>query len=126
MFDLPFQFATPDILFAEELEEEHAHLSGLGLELKEVSPESMMYAMLLTGTYIKASRNYCFALALTRQELYPLLTGDMALRVAAEKDAAIVKGTIWLVNQLVIHQKINTEQARVAYRKMQANGRRLP
>ncbi|HHF3239455.1 TPA: PIN domain-containing protein [Vibrio alginolyticus] len=126
MFQLPYDFATPDILFYEELEEEHAHLPDLGLELKEISSESMIYAMQLTGAYIKASRNDCFALALAKQEQCPLLTGDMALRVAAEKEAAIVKGTIWLVIQLVVHQQINTEQARDAYRKMKANGRRLP
>ena len=126
MFQLPFDFATPDILFFEELEEEHAHLPNLGLTLKEVSSQSMMYAMLLTGTYTQASRNDCFALALAKQEQCPLLTGDMALRKAAEKEAAIVKGTIWLVSQLVVHQQISTEQAREAYRQMQANGRRLP
>lgn len=126
MFQLPYDFATPDILFYEELEEEHAHLPSLGLELKEVSSESMMYAMHLTGTYTQASRNDCFALALAKQEQCPLLTGDMALRKAAEKEAAIFKGTIWLVSQLVVHQQINTEQAREAYRQMQANGRRLP
>lgn len=126
MFQLPYDFATPDILFYEELEEEHAHLPGLGLALKEVSSESMMYAMQLTGTYTKASRNDCFALALAKQEQCPLLTGDMALRVAAEKEAAIVKGTIWLVGQLVVHQQINIDKARDAYRQMQANGRRLP
>jgi hypothetical protein len=98
----------------------------LGLSLKEVSSESMMYAMQLTGTYTQASRNDCFALALAKQEQCPLLTGDMALRKAAEKEAAIVKGTIWLVSQLVVHQQINTEQAREAYSQMEANGRRLP
>ena len=126
MFNLPYQFATPDILFAEELEEEHAHLPELGLELKEISSESMMYAIKLTSTYTQASRNDCFALALAKQEQCPLITGDMALRKAAEKEATIVKGTIWLVTQMVIQQQINIEQARVAYRQMQDNGRRLP
>lgn len=126
MFQLPFNFATPDILFFEELEEEHAHLPDLGLALKGVSSESMMYAMQLTGIYTRASRNDCFALALAKQEQCPLLTGDLALRKAAEKEAAIVKGTIWLVTQLVVHQKINIEQAKDAYSQMKANGRRLP
>ncbi|MCU8013815.1 PIN domain-containing protein [Shewanella sp. SM74] len=79
MFQLPYDFATPDILFVEELEEDHPHLLDLGLALKEVSAESMMYAMQLTGTYTQASRNDCFALALAKQEQCPLLTGDMAL-----------------------------------------------
>ena len=126
MFQLPYDFATPDILFFEELEEEHAHLPDLGLALKEVSSESMMYAMQLTGIYTQASRNDCFALALAKQEQCPLLTGDMALRKAAEKEATIVKGTIWLVTQMVIQQQIDITQARIAYTKMQSNGRRLP
>lgn len=67
------------VFFVEELEEDHPHLQDLGLALKEVSAESMMYAMQLTGTYTQASRNDCFALALAKQEQCPLLTGDMAL-----------------------------------------------
>ncbi|WP_133012567.1 PIN domain-containing protein [Marinomonas flavescens] len=126
VFSLPYQFATPDILYVEELEEAHSHLLALGLELKEILPASMVYAMELTAKYRKASRNDCFSLALAKQESCPLLTGDMALRKAAEKEAAIVNGTIWLVTQLVVHQKINTEQARTAYKQMQSNGRRLP
>lgn len=126
IFDLPYDFATPDILFYEELEDEHAHLLEIGLTLKEVSSVSMEYAMELTGTYTKASRNDCFALALAKQEQCPLLTGDKALRIAAEKEAAIVQGTIWLINQLVIHHKISTGQARSAYTRMKTNGRRLP
>lgn len=126
MFQLPYEFAAPDILFAEELEDEHSHLPGWGLMLKEVSSDFMMYAMQLTATYIKASRNDCFALALAKQEKCPLLTGDMALRVAAEKEATIVKVTIWLVSQLVIHKQINTDHARHAYSQMKASGRRLP
>ncbi|BDX04624.1 PIN domain-containing protein [Planctobacterium marinum] len=126
MFQLPYEFAAPDILFAEELADEHAHLPDLGLALREVSADSMMYAMQLTTRYTRASRNDCFALALAKQEQCPLLTGDMALRVAAEKEAAIVKGTIWLVSQLVVHQKIDIAQARQAYSLMKKNGRRLP
>lgn len=126
MFQLPYEFVTPDILFYEELEEDHSNLLGLGLALKEVSSESMMYAMQLTSTYAKASRNDCFALALARQEECPLLTGDMALRLAAEKETAIVKGTIWVISQLVIHQVVTPQGARDAFTQMKANGRRLP
>ena len=126
IFKLPYEFATPDILFEEELEDEHAHLPSLGLQLKEVSADSMMHAMKLTEKYTKASRHDCFALALAKQEECPLLTGDMALRKAAEKEAAIVKGTIWLVDQLVIHEMITMTEARQAYESMKQNGRRLP
>ena len=45
MFQLPYRFSIPDILFVEELEEEHQYLPELGLQLDEVSSETMMYAM---------------------------------------------------------------------------------
>ena len=120
------QLLISDANILIDMEEEHACLPDLGLVLKEVSSESMIYAMQLTETYTQASRNDCFALALAKQEQCPLLTGDMALRKAAEREATTVKGTIWLVTQLVVHQKITTEQAQNAYNQMKANGRRLP
>ena len=52
MFQLPYDFATPDILFVEELEEDHPHLLDLGLALKEVSAESMMYAIQLILAHV--------------------------------------------------------------------------
>ena len=57
MFHLPYEFVTTDILYFEELKEEHPNLLKLGLVLTEVSSESLMCAMHLTSTYVKASRN---------------------------------------------------------------------
>ena len=126
MFQLSYQFSIPDILFDEELEEEHSHLLDLGLHINELSGETMVYAMELIPRYSNASRNDCFALALARQENCPLLTGDRALRVAAETESVVVKGTLWLVNLLVRQGLINVQQARDSYKKMKDSGRRLP
>ncbi len=126
VFQLPYQFSIPDILFQEELENAHRHLLELGLKLDELNGETMMYAMTLIQSYSKASRNDCFALALAKQENCPLLTGDKALREAAEKEAIIVKGTLWLVEQMVHQQIITIDQARLAYQRMRETGRRLP
>ena len=76
--------------------------------------------------YAGPSRNDCFALALAKQEACPLLTGDLALRKAAEKEAVIVMGTIWVVEQMVHHGVINKAEASAAYDRMQAAGSRLP
>lgn len=126
MFRLPYEFATPDILFEEELSEEHAHLIHLGLVLKEVSSDSMAYVVRLTETYTRTSRNDCFALALARQENCPLLSGDMALRQAAEQERAQVYGTIWVIERLITENVISVERATAAYTLMKSNGRRLP
>lgn len=73
MFRLPWIFGVPDILFVEELQAQHAYLLDLGLQVNELTPDSMLYAFNLTQRSIGPSRNDCFALALARQELCPCL-----------------------------------------------------
>lgn len=126
IFQLPYEFRVPDILYYEELEAQRGHLSGLGLQIGELTDQSMFDAAQLIQRYHRLSRNDCFALALARQELCPLLTGDQALRRAAEKEQVKTNGTIWVVEQLVTHQIIDKPQAKAAYDRMKANGRRLP
>ena len=63
LFQLPYQFSIPDILFEEELEEAHQYLLQLGLRLGELNGETMMYAMTLIQSYRKTSRNDSYALA---------------------------------------------------------------
>ena len=125
-FQLPYEFRVPDILFSEELEAQHSHLSTLGLQLGELTSQSMLDAAALIRRYGGLSRNDCFTLALARQERCSLLTGDKDLREAAEREAVIAKGTVWLVEQMVTHQIIDKLQAKAAYDRMKANGRRLP
>lgn len=126
MFQLPYQFSIPDILFVEELEAQHQYLLGCGLIKSELSGETMMDAVRLIERYRKASRNDCFALALAAQEQCPLLTGDQALRNAAQKESVDVKGTLWLVQAMIEYELITTQDARQAYEKMRSSGRRLP
>lgn len=126
MFQLPYQFSIPDILFFEEMSEEHSYLPELGLDIAELSGEMLMYAMDLTQKYTGPSRNDCFALALAKDKQCPLLTGDKALRKAAETEAVIVNGTLWVVEQLIHQQLITVAQARDAYQRMKDTGRRLP
>ncbi|WP_342244736.1 PIN domain-containing protein [Pseudomonas sp. OTU5201] len=126
LFQLPYQFSVPDILFAEELEAQHAHLPGMGLLLGELQPQAMMYAFELIQRVNGPSRNDCFALALAKQRNCPLLSGDQALRRVAEREEVVVRGTIWLVEEMIHCNIISIEQARTAYQRMRANARRLP
>lgn len=125
-FGLPYQFLTPDILFYEELDAQHAHLLELGLEIRELSPESVSYAGTLIQSYSSPSANDCFALALASQEQCPLLTGDLALRNAANRERIEIRGTIWIVEELVRHNVISVARAHEAYGRMRERGRRLP
>ncbi len=126
LFHLPYQFKVPDILFEEELKAHHAHLAGLGLQIGELTAETMMDAFALIQQYGGPSRNDCFALALARQEQCPLLTGDKALRKAAESESVMVKGTLWVVEQMVQQNLLDKIEAHRAYDRMEQAGRRLP
>ena len=76
LFKLPFQFQVPDLLFVDELEADHGYLLEHGLQLGELTPESMTEIESLVQRYKQPSRYDCFALALAKQEACPLLTGD--------------------------------------------------
>ncbi|ERS11325.1 PIN domain-containing protein [Alloalcanivorax xenomutans] len=125
-FMAPFDLCVPDILFHEELEEQHDHLLALGLGVLELSGESLGYAGALGQSHSAPSRNDLFALALARQEQCPLLTGDKALRVVAEQEGVDVRGTLWLVEHLVVCNLLDVAMARDAYKRMRERGRRLP
>ena len=126
MFSLGYQFAVPDILYFEELEEQHAHLLDMGLLARTLSAASVARVQALSQSYTRPGRNDLFALALAEVEQCPLLTGDAALRQAAEAENIEVKGTLWLIDEMVRKQCITVHVARAALQKMRANGRRMP
>lgn len=126
MFSLGYQFAVPDVLYYEELEEQHAQLLDMGLQVRTMPAERVERVQVLSRTYAKPGRNDLFALALAEAEKCPLLTGDAALRAAAEIERINVKGTVWLMSEMVSQQRITVSVARAALHRMRVNGRRLP
>ena len=126
MFELPYQFAVPDILYYEELDEEHDNLLEYGLEMKKLSPESISYVDTTLYQYSKIGFYDKLALATAKQEGCPLVTGDGALRKAGKNEAVIIFGTVWLIDELIIHSIITVDEAKEAYDLMKENGRRLP
>lgn len=126
LFQLPYQFAVPDILYAEELEEQHSHLLGMGLEQMSLNSASMQYTVELVARYRNPSFHDCLALALARQEGCPLVTGDRRLREAAEQEGVEKRGTVWIIDQLLDHGVIGAEEAALAVQRMREAGSRLP
>lgn len=125
-FNLPYEFCVPDVLYYEELEDQHSHLCEWGLTLRELSSESLSLVATVKAKYPGPSTNDVFALLLAQQEGCPLLSGDNDLRKAAESERLEVRGTLWIVEELVKHGLIDVNQAFEAYDKMEAAGRRLP
>ena len=126
MFRLDYEFAVPDVLYEEELKENHSNLPKLGLKRRELQAAAVAYTVALGAKYRKPGRIDLMALALARQEQCRLLTGDQALREAAKAEGLEVVGTFWLVGQMLDAKIITKKVARAAYNQMKASDRRLP
>ncbi len=126
MFRLEYEFAVPDVLYENELKENHSNLPKLGLKRIELQPAAVDDAAALGAKYPRPGRIDLMALALARQEQCPLLTGDQKLREAGNAEGVTVVGTIWLVGEMLSAKIIAKKDARTAYGKMKAAERRLP
>lgn len=126
LFSLEYQFAVPDILFYEELEEQHGYLLGMGLQARALDESMVAHVAELAAQYPRPGRNDLFALVLAASAECPLLTGDKDLKVAAEAENIEVRGTLWLVTEMVRTGRISIQVARGAYQLMRAHERRLP
>ena len=126
MFSLEYRFSVPDVLFYEELDEQHGYLLDMGLEVRELDEQMVARVFDLAQRYKHPGRNDLFALVLAAEVNCPLLTGDKDLKAAAECEHVEVRGTLWLVEEMVRAGKISVQIARNAYKQMQIHGRRLP
>jgi predicted nucleic acid-binding protein len=126
MFRLEYEFAVPDVLYEEELKENHSNLPKLGLKRRELQAAAIEYTVALGAKYRKPGRIDLMALALAKQEQCRLLTGDQALREAGNAEDVEVVGTIWLVGEMLNAKIITKKDARTAYNKMKEVDRRLP
>lgn len=88
IFRLPMEIAVPDLLFHDELSEQHGNLPALGLQILELSPALIDQASILCTRHSAAGIYDMFALALAQDRRCPLLTGDKMLRLLAGGDTS--------------------------------------
>lgn len=91
------QNAFQDEILEADLQDQ---LVAKGLQLAQVTNEEYQQAIDYANTYPKISTYDALALAIAKQREWTLLTGDGALRKAAEKEHIPCRGTIWVYDQL--------------------------
>ncbi|MFC1603192.1 DUF3368 domain-containing protein [Pseudomonadota bacterium] len=126
IFELPFEYVTPESLFEEELRSWHADLLEKGLRLKALTPELINRVESLSGQYKGVSIHDLSALILAEHSNAPLLTGDKKLRQVCMQESVDVRGTLWLMEHLMLEKLITVEDAKIAYQRMAEDGSRLP
>ena len=126
MFRLKESFATPDVLYHEELAENHSELPGLGLRIERLTAAAISDVERMVALHQQNSVNDLMALALAKERQWPLLSGDRRLREAAVIERVEIFGTLWLVEKLVETKTISLSHAATGFESMRHGGRRLP
>jgi hypothetical protein len=98
---LPYRFLLSDVIMSELIEPPGSLFASLGYEIFSIPSDGVMEFFRLRSLYLKPSTNDLFALVGTRTMQGVLITGDNALRKAAESEGLAVHGTLWLLDQLV-------------------------
>ena len=111
-FKLPYTYLMNDEAVDSELvapEGLGKRLIQLGLEKTELTLDEFFFVEEYVSKYSKPSTYDCVALAIAKARGIVLLTGDKALRKAAETEGVKVIGTIGILDQLYENNCI-TEQ----------------
>lgn len=126
-FSLPYRFGIPDLLYEEEIKPDSPSFEAIGLEPMTVSSVSVEYAMGLGDRPgAQPGMNDRLALALSKEKKCPLLTGDRQLRTLAAQEGVEVKGTLWILEELIRSGRLSPERAQARLNLMRLRGRRLP
>ena len=124
-FRLQWEFMAPDVVIAELLLPSW-NLLGMGLVEKSLSGPEMLKAGELVEKYPRPGRIDIISLFLAMRENAVLLTGDEALRAAAQQEGADVHGTLWLLDAMVGEGAISKAEGYRSLELMCNAGRRLP
>ena len=102
MFQLRYEFVTPDLLYVKELENDiiGATLVGLGLRVVELTSDEVNAAQALARGDARLSRPDCWAAVCAKRDNHRLLCGDATLRSRAEAEAIRCSGLLWILDRL--------------------------
>ena len=133
---LPFRLSYTYVMNRDAIEDEVLSPAGLGDELKsyglqpvDLTTEEFVLAERYGLVYRQLSRYDRIALAIARCRHIVLLTGDKALRKAAQTEGVSLIGTIGILDQLWEEGKISESEYKVCLERWlnhSTYGRRLP
>lgn len=127
LFSLPFQFCTTDFAAEELMQPDARILVKRGLKVRSLEAEALLRIDALMQRYARPSFTDLSCLVLAEEIGCKLLTGDQALRKAAENENnVVVHGALWLLDQMIEHKILSRKKASVSLQKMLECGARLP
>ena len=126
LFALPFAFTSTDFVLNELPEGEPEQLKALGLVVETLEGEAVaaLFELALQHNNSALADVSCYFVA--KAKGLPLLTGDAQLRRQATQDGVVVRGALWLLDQLIEHGIIASNHAAASLQAMLDAGARLP
>ena len=125
MFELPFQFAVPGLLFNEELIDlgryDRQDLIRLGLRVEALDLEGVATAIAYQSRRRALSLVDCFPLA--HHQGYTLLTADRRMRSFALEESIQHHDPLWIIDQMHRAAILNASQVVAALEAMCADPR---
>jgi predicted nucleic acid-binding protein len=125
VFRLHHGWTAPEVAI-DEVMELRPILEGHGLKVFHLEPKDIQEVARLRGIYTRPSTKDLFCLVLAKSCNGTLITGDKHLRKAAKDEGVKVKGTLWILDELVENKIILRERAAEALGKMKKTGGRFP
>ena len=128
---LPFKLPYVYLMYEEAVRDELLNPPGLGeslvksgLQETQLTDEEFFLTEKYIGTYMRLSRYDCIALSIAKARKLLLLTGDRALRKAADMEGVKVMGSIGILDQLLEGDNIIHEEYIDCIKRLLANNGR--
>lgn len=123
VFLLPYELAVPDILYNDELKDMDGELlEANGIKIIEKVAETAERS----GMTNRVSFNDLTTLVVAKSRGYILVTGDGNLRKIAKSENVELRGTIWLIDEMVSNNILDIGEAALICKKLLQLKRRLP
>jgi len=126
VFELPYQFVTTDFVWRELHKPPGQQLTDLGLAVEALSSDKIPTLLELTQSLKNSSLADVSCYFLAREKSWTLLTNDGALRKSGHKAKLDVRGVLWILDELELHQILSRSELAVALTAMLKAGARLP
>jgi len=123
---LPYELVLPDVIVHELISPPGELFIQSGFSTLQVREDFIEQIIVLRKHYSKPSTNDLFALLLAKINSCPLITGDDALRKAANAEGVRVYGLLWFLDRLIDQKILPKNEAADALEKVLAQGSWLP
>ncbi|MCK9456316.1 MAG: hypothetical protein BWY02_01968 [bacterium ADurb.Bin157] len=125
LLKLPLRIVTIDIMAADLETPNQDEIRSFGIVIQE-TPDFVLENMQQTAVKYGITIYDAALLLVCKMKTAVLLSGDRRLRKAAQIEKVHCKGTLWLLEELVLKNVLRAEHAALLLERMFLIGRRLP